>query len=121
MNPGGGQTNCGLVACQVDIALGGGTPQAADPHGLPMTASQVQAMAGGGPWVDTSGLSNVVRRVRDWGHGSRGIVMGLPVAGIGHFFNVVNDRGAVVFIDGQQGQAGPDSIQWRYYKLMKTR
>ncbi|CAN3977412.1 hypothetical protein KPATCC21470_0035 [Kitasatospora purpeofusca] len=36
----------------------------------------------------------------------------------GHFFNVINDNGVIVFIDGQTGKAKPDG--WDQYYLMRT-
>lgn len=39
------------------------------------------------------------------GSGARGIVFGARGDGVGHVFNVVNQRGTVRFLDGQTGKA----------------
>ncbi|WP_374195858.1 toxin glutamine deamidase domain-containing protein [Streptomyces sp. ISL-24] len=48
-----------------------------------------------------NGLSGVVREVSKWGDGARGIIFRGPRQGIGHYFNVVNNQGKVVFFDFQ--------------------
>jgi filamentous hemagglutinin len=40
-----------------------------------------------------------------WGPGARGIVWGTRVGQEGHVFNVVNQAGAIRFLDGQAGGA----------------
>jgi hypothetical protein len=73
----------------------------------------------GGTWVQKGGLSNVVADMLRWGDGARAIVGGWSRAGIGHYFNVINDDGQIVFLDGQTGSAG-HVARWRNYWVMRT-
>ena len=47
---------------------------------------------------------DIVQRLQAAGPGARGIVYGYRGVGkVGHFFNVVNDGGKILFLDGQTG------------------
>ncbi|MFD4757145.1 toxin glutamine deamidase domain-containing protein [Streptomyces sp. NPDC058426] len=52
------------------------------------------------------------------GNGARGIVSGSTGAN-GHVFNVVNVRGKVIFLDGQNGYAG-HAPKWDAYAWIRT-
>jgi hypothetical protein len=43
-----------------------------------------------------------------------------PTKGIGHYFNVVNIDGKVVFLDFQTGKANPALARYRHYYFMRT-
>ncbi|NYS18184.1 hypothetical protein HFP43_07945 [Streptomyces sp. SJ1-7] len=43
-----------------------------------------------------------------------------PQKGIGHYFNVANNDGEVVFLDFQSGKANPATNRYRNYYLMRT-
>ncbi|MBT2423813.1 hypothetical protein J7F01_15350 [Streptomyces sp. ISL-22] len=62
---------------------------------------QEVATKAGGTFYKMNGLSGVVREVSKWGDGARGIIFRGPRQGIGHYFNVVNNQGKVVFFDFQ--------------------
>ncbi|WP_435647214.1 toxin glutamine deamidase domain-containing protein [Kitasatospora purpeofusca] len=125
VNPGCGRNNCGPVAFATDRLLGGKLPPPADPAKRPLTGEQLQELAGNASGFEKSnGLANVVKQLLEWGNGARVIVMGQPSPEKqrqnvpGHFFNVINDNGVIVFIDGQTGKAKPDG--WDQYYLMRT-
>lgn len=60
------------------------------------------------------------RQMHNAGDGVRGIVFGPPGPGEeGHFFNVVNQKGTVRFLDGQAGGAASPSGHKNFY-LMRT-
>ncbi|MFI9423297.1 DUF6531 domain-containing protein [Streptomyces achromogenes] len=117
INPEGGTNNCGLCAAAGDELLAGKNPAPVPGADHIMTLQEV-ATAVGGTFIKRNGLSAVVRDVLQWGDGARGIVFKGPRVGIGHYFNVVNDQGRVVFFDFQRGQARPEDAY--YYYLMRT-
>ncbi|WP_107416013.1 toxin glutamine deamidase domain-containing protein [Streptomyces sp. CdTB01] len=57
-----------------------------------------------GAFVKKNSLSAVVSEVLKWRNGARGIVFKGPQVGIGHYFNMVNDQGKVVFFGFQRGK-----------------
>ncbi|MFI2077621.1 hypothetical protein [Streptomyces triculaminicus] len=67
-------------------------------------------------------VTSIVRDVPSWAPGARVIVGGFPAQGgrVGHYFNVVNVDGRVVFLDFQQGRANPADPRWKIYYLMRT-
>ena len=50
-------------------------------------------------------ISQVMERMLAAGPGARGIVFGVRSNGVGHVFNVVNQKGVLRFLDGQTGHA----------------
>lgn len=74
----------------------------------------------GRPFVQKGGLNPLVQDVLNWGPGARGMVGAWPNKGIGHYFNVANIDGKVVFLDFQQGRANPANPRWKNYYLMRT-
>jgi hypothetical protein len=84
-----------------------------------MRPSEVSAQTGR-PFVRKGGLDPLVREVLSWGPGARGIVGAWPTRGLGHYFNVVNVDGKVIFYDFQTGQAHPADPRYRNYYLMRT-
>ncbi|MGV9264215.1 RHS repeat-associated core domain-containing protein [Kitasatospora sp. NPDC003701] len=125
INPGCGTHNCGPVSLATDQLLAGKNPPPASAADNTLLPDQFLALAGSSqPFVQKGGLSGIVSDMQSWGNGARGIVMGQPSAAqaargqIGHFFNVINDNGAVVFLDAQTGRAAPEG--WRYYYILRT-
>jgi RHS repeat-associated protein len=119
VNPGGGTHNCGVCADAADSTIGG-NPKSADPAPRPMTSEEMERYVGNGnTFVRKGGLSGVVNDVKNWGPGSRGIVGAWPTKGVGHYFNVINVDGKVVFIDAQTGKANPVRNYTKYY-IMRT-
>ncbi|MEU1290608.1 toxin glutamine deamidase domain-containing protein, partial [Kitasatospora sp. NPDC005856] len=125
INPGCGRKNCGPVSVATDQLLAGKNPPPAAPADTPLYRLQLQALAGSKqPFVQKGGLSGIVSDMQGWGNGSRAIVMVEPTAAAsqrgtqGHYFNVINDNGVVVFLDAQTSRAAPEG--WRYYYIMRT-
>ncbi|MBT1187915.1 RHS repeat protein [Streptomyces sp. CJ_13] len=119
INPEGGQMNCGLCAKAGDDLMAGRNPNSVPGADHPMTRPEVSALTGR-PFVQKGGLNPVVADVLSWGPGARGIVGAWPQKGMGHYFNVANIDGKVVFFDFQQGRANPADPRYRSYYLMRT-
>ncbi|MEV7021292.1 ricin-type beta-trefoil lectin domain protein [Kitasatospora sp. NPDC093558] len=125
INPGCGTQNCGPVSVATDQILAGKNPPPAPAADNVLFDFQVQDLAGSSqPFIQKGGLSGIVSDMQRWGDGARAIVLGAPTAAAqkrgvpGHFFNVINSNGAVVFLDAQTGRASPEG--WRYYYIMRT-
>ncbi|WP_027344461.1 toxin glutamine deamidase domain-containing protein [Hamadaea tsunoensis] len=116
INPGRGKLNCRACALAVDATLAG-NPASALPHivGGPYTPIEEYY---GREFVPMSGLSAVVEQMAKAGPGARGIVYG-QLGSKAHVWNVINDKGKIVFLDGQSGIAS-DTTKWRYYRLLRT-
>ncbi|MEU0652300.1 toxin glutamine deamidase domain-containing protein [Streptomyces albogriseolus] len=54
------------------------------------------------------------------GPGARAIIGAWPRKGVGHYFNVANIDGKVVFLDFQSGKANPAHKRYRDYYVMRT-
>ncbi|GAA2075804.1 hypothetical protein GCM10009801_30780 [Streptomyces albiaxialis] len=116
VNPQGGRSNCGPVSASVDSTLQG-SPASAPGADRPMTMREMQNSLGG-TFQRQNGLSGLVENMERAGDGARGIVGAWPRTGVGHYFNVMNDRGNVVFLDGQVGMAH-HLTRWENYWLMR--
>jgi filamentous hemagglutinin len=103
VNPTGGTTNCANCAVATDSTLSG-SPASAVPGG-PTSAGALSKFYGGSPWIPTTGPQGISTIMTNAGAGSRAIVFGTRGAEMGHFFNVVNQGGAIRFLDGQIGGA----------------
>ena len=55
-------------------------------------------------WQPAADRAAVEAAVEQWGHGSKGVVYVSRNNGPGHVFNVINDQGDVLFVDGQTGR-----------------
>lgn len=66
------------------------------------------------------GLNVIVSDILRWGPGARAIVGAWPKKGVGHYFNVVNVDGKVVFLDFQSGKAKPALKRYDAYYVMRT-
>lgn len=84
-----------------------------------MTRAEVSATTGLA-FRSVGGLNVIVSDMLRWGPGARGIVGAWPQKGIGHYFNVANIDGKVVFLDFQSGKANPAANRYRNYYLMRT-
>jgi len=116
INPGRGTNNCRATAQAVEHTLRG-SPTSALP-GIPAGPISSLEKQFGAKFNNTS-LSGIVDDLTKAGDGARGIVYGGGRGPVGHVFNVVNDGGKVVFLDGQTGIA--DHVaKWRNYMLMRT-
>jgi hypothetical protein len=103
INPTGGMQNCVRCSIETDKLLSG-QPTSGAPAGGPFPMSEITDYSGS-PLFRRS-LDDIVNTMEKFGDGSRGIVVGLRgPRGVGHAFNVVNQRGVVRFLDGQTGGA----------------
>lgn len=103
VNEVGGTTNCAECAIAFDSLLAG-NPAQAGASGITTVRSVERHF--GQRFARGLTANNIGYEIGAAGPGSRGIVFGYRGQGkIGHFFNVVNQRGVVRFIDPQTGTA----------------
>ncbi|MEV4920930.1 DUF6531 domain-containing protein [Streptomyces tirandamycinicus] len=119
INPEGGRMNCGLCATAGDDLMAGRNPNSVPGADRPMTRAEVSAVTGLA-FRSVGGLNVIVSEMLRWGPGARAIVGAWPQKGIGHYFNVVNIDGKVIFLDFQSGKAKPAAPRYRNYYLMRT-
>lgn len=122
INPNRYTTNCMVCAVETDGVFAG-RPGMAAPNITPQDYRSIERVMGRSFRQET--FAGLVRSIDRGGNGARGIIFGqrnptdANPEGIGHFFNVINRNGKVLFIDAQSGQArnvdGYDS-----YKFMRT-
>src|SRR5262245_42543374 len=116
VNPKGGQMNCRACAMAVDLTLGR-SPASALPS-IGVGSPTVLEDYFGGTFAPRT-LSGIVDDMSQAGDGARGIILATGKGPVGHAFNVVNDGGKVVFLDGQTGIA--DHVgKWSNYWVMRT-
>ncbi|GGZ81565.1 MULTISPECIES: RHS repeat-associated core domain-containing protein [Streptomyces rochei group] len=119
INPEGGRKNCGLCATAGDDLMAGRNPNGVSGADRPMTRAEVSAITGR-PFRQVGGLNVIVSDILRWGPGARAIVGAWPEKGLGHYFNVANIDGKVVFLDFQSGKANPAHKKYDSYYLMRT-
>ncbi|MCF6521540.1 RHS repeat protein [Streptomyces sp. JJ36] len=119
INPEGGRMNCGLCATAGDDLMAGKNPNSVPGADRPMTRPEVEAVTGRS-FRSKGGLNGVVADLQRWGPGARAIVGAWPRKGMGHYFNVVNNNGKIVFLDFQTGRANPADPRYTSYYLMRT-
>lgn len=117
--------NCGRLSVALDQLLSGKNPPSVSSEDHPLYREEVQALAQNGtPFVQKGGLSGLVNDMVQWGPGARAIVGGFPsdakakAGAEGHYFNVINGNGVIVFLDSQTGKASPEG--WGKYFIMRT-
>jgi Flp pilus assembly pilin Flp len=107
--PGSRTINCSRCAIAVDSTLDGAPASA-----LGITRDQmigideIATHLGRAPdaWVTQADRAAVHTAVEQWGHGSKGVVYIARDDGSAHVFNVINDQGDIIFVDGQTGRLG---------------
>jgi filamentous hemagglutinin len=100
--PGLGRTeNCANCAIATDATLAGRPASA-----LPGVRTPIQVLEDlfGGVFRNAS-IGSIKNYLKYYGNGARGIVYGFRQDGTAHFFNAVNQRGTIRFLDGQAGKA----------------
>ncbi|MEV0982603.1 toxin glutamine deamidase domain-containing protein [Streptomyces sp. NPDC049915] len=70
-------------------------------------------------YLSRSALQDHAPRAGSGAFGPPAGVADAGLAGGGHVFNVVNNRGRVTFLDGQSGEAS-DAPDWDSYRFMRT-
>ena len=94
-------SNCASCVVATDATLAGRAASAIR-MGVTTTAKLEQFYQKSFILMKDSG--DIVQRLQAAGPGARGIVYGYRGVGkVGHFFNVVNDGGKILFLDGQTG------------------
>lgn len=119
INPEGGRMNCGLCATAGDDLMAGRNPNGVSGADRPLTRAELSAMTGLA-FRKVGGLNVIVSDMLRWGPGARAIVGAWPKKGLGHYFNVANVDGKVVFLDFQSGKAKPALEKYRNYYVMRT-
>jgi len=118
VNPGGFQNNCGSAAIALDRTLAGAPASAIDTG--PLYMSEVAQVYGNRGMASYPSLASIADFMARAGPGARGIVYGGRANGeLAHFFNVVNNNGNVVFIDGSTGQIA-NTLGFTFFHMMRT-
>jgi len=99
------QHNCVSCSIAADKTLGG-NPASAVNLADDVYASDLLEHYPGRQAVHVNGYGEIETIMRKAGPGSRGIVVADQSPLEGHAINVVNQKGTVVFVDGQSGQVG---------------
>ena len=124
VNPTGTTTNCAQCAIALDATLAG-RPASALPKAETWPWEVAQEY--GRNFVMTTGPADIRAIAQGWGPGGRGIIFAERAAGDanGHFFNVVNQNGVILFLEGQGSgiQVIPNAYDHFYdvFSLMQTR
>ena len=111
--------NCANCSVATDATLGG-NPAAALPGNV--TSAQNLASHYGTSWSPMmSTVQDVEAAMKQLPPGSRAIIVGAPPGqnAVGHFYNAVNQGGAVRFIDGQIGGV-PNTAPFTRFYLLRT-
>ncbi len=112
----GGTTNCVNCAVATDATLAGRPASAL--LGGPYRIDVLEEIFGAKFSVPEA-ISWVVEVLSASGPGARGIVLGVRDGGVGHVFNIVNQKGVVRFLDGQIGR--PAILDgYAQFRLLRT-
>jgi papain fold toxin 1 (glutamine deamidase) of polymorphic toxin system len=104
INPDNGDNNCGECARAVDSTWNGNPAAAAAMSDADAPGEPVARMAEwSGQEPTAASMSDVGRKLEELGPGSSAVVGCDWKDGGGHWFNAVNDGGAVKAVDGQSG------------------
>jgi hypothetical protein len=124
VNPGfpveGRTMNCANCAIATDTSLSG-RPTSALP-GSATTADELAAVFGKNSvnWLERNSSEAISQTMQNWGSGSRAIVFGYRnPEELGHFFNVINQRRVIRFLDGQVG--GPANLNNGFTRMFVLR
>lgn len=102
VNPTNGKQNCVNCAIATDATLAG-RPTSALP-GKPTKITVLEKYFGR-KFRPVHGQAQITNAMTKAGPGARGIVFGGRKGGVGHVFNVVNQKGTVRYLDGQTGKS----------------
>jgi hypothetical protein len=120
INPNGYTSNCINCAIAVDRTLAG-FPETVPESNTPRSIFDLENIYGGS-FRDISTPTEIISQLHQAGSGSRGIVYGeRPFSGFdGHVFNVVNNEGNVIFIDGQTDSVVTDFSSFTNLGFLRT-
>ncbi|MFJ2272238.1 RHS repeat-associated core domain-containing protein [Streptomyces sp. NPDC087849] len=118
INPEGGRRNCGLCAIAGDELMAGkkSGPVAGAP--MPLTRAEMSTRTGK-PWIKMNGAAPLVNQMLRWGPGARAIVGAWLKKGTGHYYNVINNDGKIIFLDFQNGKPKPFAERYDEWYLMR--
>lgn len=85
---------------------------------MPLTRAQMSERTGK-PWVKMNGATPLVNQMLRWGPGARAIVGAWPKTGTGHYYNVINTDGKIIFLDFQTGKPRPFAERYDEWYLMR--
>ena len=96
-----------------------GRPTTALPTDGPQPISVLEQQFGA-RFSSPTTIDSIEQQMLSSGDGSRGIVFGAREPGqAGHVFNVVNQNGEIVFLDGQTGSVA-DTTGFASFRLLRT-
>lgn len=112
-----GATNCGNCSIATDAVLAGRPASALSSRPI---APAVLETHFGAKFGDPTTINGVTAAMNQGGFGARGIVFGSRGSNaIGHYFNVVNQKGMIRYVDGQSG--GAASLEgYKSFQLLRT-
>jgi Flp pilus assembly pilin Flp len=105
--PGSRTINCSRCVVAVDSTLDGAPTSALGYiDGHERSIDLIATSVGRSPdaWRVVPDRAAIEATVSEWGSGSKGIIYIARDDGTAHVFNVVNDQGDILFIDGQTGR-----------------
>lgn len=118
----GRSQNCAKCALATDLTLSG-QPACANRGGV-TERDDVSTLFGyprGKGWFFVADKAHIECLLKMWGARSRAVVFARRSGEQGgHYFNVINQRGAIRFIDGQTGRAPRFSAGFIDYQLLRT-
>lgn len=116
VNAAGGIENCINCAIAVDLMLAGFPASA-----LPGSAARITVLEKffGAKFGSPIMRAELIDLMLLAGSGARGIVFGYRTSGIGHVFNVINQRSTIRFLDGQTGR-GARLDDYLQFQLLRT-
>jgi hypothetical protein len=116
INSRGGTMNCVNCAIAADAVLAGRPASAL--LGGPSRIDTIEKIFGA-KFSTSCDIGTVVDALLQAGSGGRGIVFGSRSNGVGHVFNVINQNGAIPFLDGQTGSAALLS-EYAEFRFLRT-
>ena len=122
INPTMNMKNCGKCAIAVDDMLAGKPLKFASPSLYGMETTELEKHFGSSFSIQSMTKSEINSVMKNLGKGARGIVLGSRGKDrIGHVFNVVNNHGKVLFLDGQTGKKAKFKNRgYKSFHLMRT-
>lgn len=116
VNAAGGTQNCINCAIAVDVMLAGYPASA-----LPGAAARITVLEEffGATFCPPVTSAELIEMMLLAGSGARGIVFGYRASGVGHVFNVINQRSTIRFLDGQTGK-GARLDDYLRFQLLRT-
>ncbi len=113
----GGKYNCGNCAIAADATLAGNPASAL--NGGATFVYEIEAFFGR-TFGSLTSASRIEAQMLKAGNGARGVVFGSRGVETGHFFNVLNQKGKISFLDGQTGKVANLKDGFQGFSLLST-